>query len=173
MNGTRVLILFVFGFLLGTALIKCARAEEATFYVFNGQSVSNSITDAHSLAWGLEQETPTRIGVWDFGYVNEGHKGQDKRDGIYAMYQFPYKFTPSLTTSFAIGPYFTATTITDPDGVHYQDHYSWAGLAAASAEYSLTKHWRLQGRWAHVIYDQKNKDADLFLIGVGYTPPEW
>ena len=148
-------------------------AEQPTLYVFSGQAVSNSVTDEHSPAWNIEQETPTVHGVWNFGYLNEGHQLHDKRDGIYALYKFPYQFAPRVETAFAIGPYFTATTVTDRDGINYQDHYSWAALAAASVKYKLDKHWSLQGKWDHVLYATRNKDADIFLVGIGYTPVTW
>lgn len=150
-----------------------AFAEQPVIYVFDGRAVSNSITDVKSNAWGVEQETPTQYGLWDFGYLNEGHQQGDKRDGIYALMEFDYPFSHNVTTSFGIGPYFTSTTQTEPNGVDYRDHYSWAGLAAASVKYRATSHWSLKARWAHVVYAAHNKDADVFLVGVGYSPPSW
>lgn len=147
--------------------------ETATLYAFRGVSVSNSVTDQKSGAWSLEQKTPTRYGTWLFGYLNEGSKESDKRDGIYALRNFNYQFSPSFETSFATGPYFTATTITEQNKLNYQDHYSWAGLAEASANYALNKQLSLQVRWGHVIYAEQNKDADLFLFGIGFIPTSW
>jgi hypothetical protein len=152
---------------------KVASAEPATIYVLGGHTVSNSVSDEHSKAWGIEQSTPTKYGLWDFGYLNEGHMDGDKRDGIYAMREFVYQFSPRIKTSFAIGPYFTATTLTQDDEVHYIDHYSWAVLAGASVKYRVDGHWSLMGRWNHVLYADQNKDSDIFLIGAGYTPMSW
>ena len=148
-------------------------AEQPTITIFAGRAVSNSITDVHSNAWGIEQETPTRYGMLNFGYMNEGHQRGDKRDGIYAMREFNYQFAKHVETSFAIGPYFTATTQTAANGIDYQDHYSWAALAGASAKYHVDGHWSLMARWNHVLYAAHNKDADVFLIGVGYSPTKW
>lgn len=149
--------------------------KPSTITVFGGKSVSNSISDQKSNAWGLEQETPTRLGgAALFGYLNEGHKlnqyGGDKRDGVYLQAKFPYQLTHSVQTFFAAGPYYTATTITDPDGVHYRDSYCLSFLATAGVKVNLTEKWSTQARWAHVIFAPNNKDADVFLIGVGYTP---
>ena len=163
-------------YLLAAVLAATANMPEtraASLYTFGGEAVSNSLTDVHSRAWGVEQETPTQYGLWDFGYMNEGHQNGDKRDGIYALREFDYQFTQRVTTSFAAGPYFTATTQTNPNGYNYQDHYSWAGLAAASAKYQINTNWSVAARWAHVLYAVHNKDADIFLIGIGYSPTNW
>ena len=147
---------------------------DPTISVSGGRAVSNSISDEHSTAWEVEQETPTKYGTWLFGYLNEGHQsnsyGGDKRDGIYAQYEVPYRLTHTIHTSFAVGPYFTATTITDPDGIHYRDSYSTALLGTVGIKYSLNEKWSALFKWNHVIFAPRNKDADVFLIGVGYTP---
>jgi len=155
------------GLMFATAVFA---ADVPTLTVFGGRAVSNSVSDLKSNAWGVEQETPTKLGMWDFGYVNEGHQNGDKRDGICAMKAFDYQFAPKVQTSFAVGPYFTATTITAADGNHYQDHYRWAALASARVKYNVTEHWSVTGNRSHVLYRAGNKDADLFLIGVGYSP---
>ncbi len=167
--GFCIIVGLIFGALI--LIISCFvhPARAATMTVYGGRAVSNSITDVHSNAWGVEQET----GAWNFGYLNEGHQRGDKRDGIYAMRKFSYQFAKRITTSFAIGPYFTATTETASDGINYQDHYSWAALADASMRYRIDNNWSLTGRWAHVLYAARNKDADVFLIGFGYSPETW
>ena len=141
----------------------------ASLYVFGGEAVSNSISDLKSRSWGVEQQTDK----WSLGYVNEGHQNGDKRDGIYAQLRFPYQFSKDVVTAFSLGPYFTATTITEPDGIHYQDHYSWAAIASASVTYAVTERVSTQLRWSHVLYADQNKDADIFLIGTGFTPKAW
>lgn len=160
---SMMILLFIF---IAVIVYKKAKADELT--IFTGTSISNSVTDEHSTAWGVEQLTKTKYGLYEFGYLNEGHQGHDKRDGIYALYKFPNQLTERLETSFSIGPYFTSTTITEPNEIDYQDHYSWALLGNASVKYKIDSHWSLQARWGHVIYAVRNKDADLFLLGAGY-----
>lgn len=143
----------------------------STISVFSGRAVSNSISDEKSRAWGIEQETPTRFGIWQFGYLNEGHQHGDKRDGIYALIKAPYMLTKKVETSAAAGPYYTATTITEKDGIHYRDAYHTSLLATAGIKYLLDSHWDAQFRWSHVMFTRQNKhDADVFLFAVGYTP---
>jgi hypothetical protein len=151
-----------------------ASADTATLWVFGGRAVSNSITDVKSNAWGVYQETPTKFGRWDFGYLNEGHQGLDKRDGIYAMIDAQFALNSLLRTSFAIGPYFTATTVTATDGVSYKDTYRTDLLAKASIKYSVTNHWNVEASWWHALYSANDLrvhargDADVFTAGVGY-----
>lgn len=152
-----------------------AAVDDATLWVMGGTAVSNSVTDVKSRAWGVYQETPTNYGRWDLGYLNEGHQGLDKRDGIFAMYDAQFKLNSKVRTSFAFGPYFTATTVTEPDGVNYHDAYRTDLLAKASIKYSLAAHWALEAGWWHVLYsanDLKNHargDADVFTGAVGYV----
>lgn len=146
--------------------------SEATISVLGGTAVSNSVKDEKSRAWGVEQETPTRFGLWQFGYLNEGHQHGDKRDGIYALMKAPYALTSRVETSVAAGPYYTATTITEVDGIHYRDAYHTSLLATAGIKYSLDSHWDAQFRWSHVMFTRQNKhDADVFVFAVGYRPP--
>lgn len=148
-----------------------ANAEsDSAISLFLGRAVSNSITDGKSRAWGVEQETPTRLGTWLFGYLNEGHQNGDKRDGIYALIKAPYALTRRVETSIAVGPYYTATTITDPDGIRYRDEYCASLLASANVKYSLTDHWSTLFRWSHVMFAPHNKDADVFTVAIGYWP---
>lgn len=155
----------VLGCLLFPSLAFAANGAEIN--VYGGKAISNSIADTSSRAWGIEQETPTSFGTWVFGYLNEGHQNGDKRDGIYALPKFSYQLNEKLETSIAIGPYFTATTITEPDGVHYQDKYRFAGLGFAKVKYSLSESWAAFGAWGHVMYRRDNKDADVFVLGLG------
>ena len=142
-------------------------AQADSLVIYGGRSVSNSITDQKANAWSIEQITSTKLGKWDFGYLNEGHMGWDKRDGIYALPRFTALLTPNLSTTFGIGPYFTATTVTDPNGINYYDHYRWSILGTATMDYQVTKNYFVSIRWGHVMYTQ-NKDSDLFLFGLGY-----
>ena len=157
----------LWGIIFGILLAWGIPAHAASRIEFlGGVSVSNSISDQHALGWSIEQQTPTQFGTWNFGYLNEGHMGKygDKRDGIYAMRKFSYPFTENIQTSFAIGPYFTSTTITQPDGIHYRDTYRWDLLAGATVRYRLTDNLGLMARWNHVIF-AASKDSDIFLIG--------
>ena len=161
--------IIVLGCLLAPTL---AFADGASLYVCGGKAVSNSVTNAKSNAWCIGQETPTKIGTIDFGYLNEGHQldpianVEDKRDGVYALYKFAYQLTRSVETSVSLGPYFTSTTITESDGVHYQDKYRFAGLGFAKVKYDLGNSYSAFGEWGHVMYRRDNKDADIFTFGI-------
>jgi len=142
-----------------------AHADNGTFYVMGGDDVSNSVTDVKSKAWGVEEQTTS----YNFGYLNEGHQLGDKRDGIYAMRRFSEQITQNVQTSFGIGPYFTATTVTQTDGIHYVDHYRWVALANATVTYTHNE-YSVMARWNHVLY-AASKDSDVFMVGVGMTFP--
>lgn len=164
--------LYVFTLALATALAfttPAHAADGATVTLYGGASVANSISDSKSVSRGIEQSVPTTFGSLDLGYLNEGHIDNYKRDGIYIMPEFVYHLTPKLSTSFALGPYFTSTTIINPNGVTYQDHYSVAALSALNARYFVTDSVSVTARWGHVFYARDNRDTDVFMVGVGYT----
>lgn len=146
-----------------------AFATEPTLTYFSGRAVTNSINDESAEAFSVEQETPIAKTTWLFGYLNEGHKDNDKRDGLYAAYKLPYQFTKKFETSFALGPYFTANTLIKGDN-QYEQKYYFVGLTVASLKYQLTDNWSVQGRWSHVIFSPANRDADVFLFGIGFSP---
>lgn len=165
--------------------------EGSTMIVYGGVAVSNSISDEKSKAWGVEQEIVTDSGYhWQFGYMNEGHKiSGDKRDGIYSMIKLPYHLESGLITSFSVGPYLTATTVSDqtfssvtttgPGGTttvttesnvgKYHDSYGLVVLAAADITYDFNREIGVGFDWRHVMFTKGSKDADVFLIGVRYT----
>lgn len=149
-------------------LLYIQEATADSLMIYGGKAVSNSITDQKAAAWGIEQVTNTKLGKWQFGYVNEGHIGWDKRDGIYALPRWSSHLTNNLITSFGIGPYLSATTVTQPDGIHYIDHYRWDVLGTATVDYSLTTNYYISARWGHTMYTS-SKDTDLFLLGIGYN----
>ncbi len=155
--------------LVGLFATSALAADGATVTLYGGVSVANSISDSKSVSRSIEQSVPTKFGSLDLGYLNEGHIDNYKRDGIYVMPEFAYHLTPKLATSFALGPYFTSTTIIDPNGVTYQDHYSVAALSAVSARYFITDSVSMTARWGHVFYARDNRDTDVFMLGVGYT----
>ena len=151
-----------------------APESRSTISVCGGTTVSNSIKDEKSHAWCIEQETPTSRGTWLFGYLNEGHLHGDKRDGIYALYKFPHNLTPRVETSVAAGPYYTATTVTEADGVEYRDVYCLSLLATAGVKVALDDNWSTQFRWSHAMFTRNNRhDTDVFAIHVGYKPKGW
>lgn len=170
-SGMRTFFLLVVALLFSINVYADPSDPGSTISVFVGQAVSNSVSDEKSRAWGIEQETRTRdTGTWLFGYLNEGHQLGDKRDGIYAQLKIPHALTHRMETSIAVGPYYTATTITEPDGVHYRDSYCTSLLASASIKYALGEHWSTQFRWSHVMFAPENKDADVFVWAIGYYP---
>lgn len=162
----------LFLFVVVSQLFSVNVYADGTVWLSAGVGVSNSVTDERSRAWSVEQETPTHLGTWLFGYLNEGHKKGDKRDGIYALLKAPYVLTNKVETSIAVGPYYTATTITDPDGIHYRDAYCMSLIASAGVKYSLNDRWATQFKWSHVMFAPNNKDADVFIVAVGYRP-DW
>ena len=184
--------------LLIVALMVSASAFASTISIFGGKSISNSLSDEKSNAWGVEQEVIFSKGrVWQFGYLNEGHKPStgDKRDGLYAMYKLPYNLTERLVTSFSAGPYFTATTIGDQSTSvstlncdcsfngsttttinnqgAYHDSYHLSLLTSVATRYYVTPLVDVELRWNHVMFtkgslSRPNTDADVFLAAIGY-----
>jgi len=153
--------------IINFGLLYAQEATADTLMVYGGKAISNSITDQKAAAWGIEQVTKTKYGTWNLGYINEGHIKWDKRDGIYALPRWSADLTDHLKTSFGIGPYLSATTITQPDGIHYIDHYRWDILGTATVDYTFSKQYVVSARWGHTMYTG-SKDTDLFLFGVGY-----
>lgn len=161
--------------------------EGATLWGFNGTAILNSVSDSKSNAWGIYQETPTKYGIWDLGYLNEGDQQTcvaqtlkvcfgDKRDGMFALYEIPWKLSKNLQTSFALGPYFSATTVTEPNGIDYHDAYRTDLLTKASVTYVFNDRWKTSLDWWRVMYSTNDfvqdgmparGDSDVFSISIG------
>jgi hypothetical protein len=146
-----------------------ACAADSPLMFSGGVGVSNSLQDEHSHAWGVWQDVDHGSWTARFGYLNEGHRKGDKRDGIFAQGVWLHRLTPALASEFSIGPYYTATTVST-GAFTYKDEYRFALLGGFALRLDLTPHWLTSVGWQHVMFTKDSKDADVFLIGLGWRP---
>lgn len=161
--------LSVFALCAGLALCTPAHAGEP-ITLFGGSAVSNSLNDAHSIAWAVSQRIDYGFRYWtaEYGYLNEGHRDGSKRDGIFALARANHRLGKDFSTSFVAGPYLTADTrATGPET--YRDVYGLALLTGFDLSYDIGARWATTLRWQHVITFQ-DRDSDVFLLGVSLKP---
>jgi hypothetical protein len=153
---------------LGDAPEEYSYVTENEFTLFGGQSVVNTFLSQSARAYGGEY----RRGLvphldWTVSAIYEGDPEIIRRNGLATQLWFVNTFfDESLAVGVGLGPYF------------YLDHKdaTRAGSknpAAIAPLASLTVSTRLSDHWiARLVFDRVttsyNRDADIFLLGVGY-----
>lgn len=144
--------------------------------VYGGESIMNSLNDAKSTSYQVDQTNHigTTIGGYrygsDFGYLNLGHASIGhglylKTDGIFALYRVSDR-VGNISTFAGVGPYLFAVTV--PTGLGtYQDRYGAALMTAAGLQYRLGD-WRVRASWERET-TFRSLDEDVILLGVGHT----
>ncbi len=151
-------------------------AKAATIAIYGGQSILNSLNDAHGSAYEVDQTNHlgTTIGGYrygsDFGYLNLGHQTvypgvELKTDGIYGLYRVSDRVGP-ISTYAGIGPYLFAVTVPTGMGT-YQDRYGVALMTEVGVQYRISS-WRFRAAWERET-TWKSMDEDIILFGVGHT----
>ena len=153
---------------LGDAPEEYSYVTESELTFFGGQSVVNTFFSQSARAYGVEY----RRGLvphldWTVSGIYEGDPEIIRRSGLATQLWFVNTFfNERLTIGGGLGPYF------------YLDHKNpvRAGTkipAAIAPLASLTISTRLSDHWiARMVFDRVttsyNRDADIFLIGLGY-----
>ena len=151
-------------------------ATRPVISVYGGESIMNSLNDAKSTSYQVDQTNHlgTTIGDYrygaDFGYLNLGHASIGhglylKTDGIFALYRVSDR-VGNISTFAGVGPYLFAVTVPTGGGT-YQDRYGVALMTAAGLQYRLGD-WRVRASWERETTFQ-NFDEDIILLGVGHT----
>jgi hypothetical protein len=133
--------------------------NEVTF--FAGRSVANSATDSAAPAESLQyRRSLTPHFDWTIGWLNEHNP--ISRSGpttqIWAGRTFVHD---RIGIEIGIGPYLAY----DWSGPENTTKLNW--LASLSGSIRFTEHWLVRGTWNRVT-SGNDRDADLFLLGVGY-----
>lgn len=171
---------FILGFLWGVLVCEVARADD-TLWLSAGRSVTNSSYPLlKSKSWGVAQDLTWKDWHYRLGYLNEGHKDDaftlGKRDGIYAQWVGTHWLTPKLATELSLGPYISATTVSNHGERGYTDEYKLNALAGAGLKYRLTSTVSLMGSWQRALWTKiqgRYADTDIFSLWIGYRPKAW
>lgn len=140
-----------------------ASTDEA-LTVMAGQGINNSLSSETSVIEALEYRRAVgRYVDWTVTAINEGSTPQSKRNGVASQLWLVRSVSQQVEIEAGAGFYFNAKV---PDGEGQRSHK--AGLLSMGARYHLSKHIVGQALWNRVVSDY-HRDADLFLIGLGYT----
>ncbi|MFC4338741.1 porin family protein [Cupriavidus numazuensis] len=136
--------------------------------VFLGARIVNSFESETGFAAAAEY----RHGFWrgvegTISYFSESSSDLVQRRGVAAQAWLNGGFFDDrLTLGVGAGPYYATTLhVRGPDAEASPSR--WSALLTLSASYRLSSHWLGRMSWNRVMtgYD---RDADLFLAGVGY-----
>jgi hypothetical protein len=142
-------------------------ASELT--VFGGQSVVNTFLSENAGAYAAEYRRGWIPHLdWSASYIHEGDPEIIRRSGL-ALQVWPVNtfFNDRISVGVGIGPYVyldhkhpvTKTALKLPAAV--------APLASLTISARLSEHWRARLIW-HRVTSNYNRDADIFLLGIGY-----
>ncbi|CAG9165727.1 hypothetical protein LMG23992_00584 [Cupriavidus laharis] len=136
--------------------------------IFLGTNIVNSFDSETDFAAAVEY----RHGFWrgvegTLSYFSEGSSDLLRRRGVAAQAWLSGGFFGDrLTLGVGAGPYYATTLHVGGPGADSSPS-RWAGLLTMSASYRISEHWLGRLSWNRVMtgYD---RDADIFLAGVGY-----
>lgn len=156
-------VLFLFLLLLSYPIY----AISDTLQFSAGSGTLNSIQDQKSRVWLVSDSIPlTDTTDIEVGYMNEGHKTGIKRDGILVAGDFWRNIYPNWYLGATAGGYIADSTL---GTISYTDSKQLDFITGFSVKYNVDNNWNLIGRWVHVL-TFSNLDADVFTLGVGFTP---
>lgn len=156
---------------LGDAPEQYAYVTENEFTLFGGQSVVNTFLSEKALAYAAEYRRGLVPHIdWTVGAIYEGDPQIIRRSGLTAqLWAVNTFFDGRIAVGGGLGPYI------------YLDHKNPAGAgdinpAAVAPLASLTFAVRLSDAWlARLVFNRVtssyNRDADIFLLGLGYRWP--
>jgi hypothetical protein len=165
------------GFLVALAYCSTAKADDRRstgdqpLMLHKGISASNSAYPiVRDKAYSLTQDVDfAMFGRLRFGYLNEGHLRELKRDGLFVQLVFQHPLTSSFLVEAAVGPYVTATT-QEKSVNAWQDKYDLAALVGLSARWQLSTHWVVGPTWQHPMLNRDGRDTDVFMLTLGWQP---
>lgn len=151
-----------------------------------GQTILNSLQDEKALAWSVDfRHILTSKSEWSLTYLNEGHPaGAPKRDGVAGELWLADDYKGGRwKLSAGTGPYLRFSTtpsvetynytegsrvFTVTRSSYYEDAHRLAWLVSLSVARRLSRDIVVRGTW-HRIVSGNNTDADVFLIGLGWS----
>ena len=143
-----------------------ATDQELTLFV--GQSIVNTARSEDALASAIEFRSALSPHFeWSAAWINEGDPQIIRRNGFASQLWLVETFLEkNLTLGLGLGPYLLFDRKRAP--VAGQDNpRNLAALVSPSATLRLSAHWRARLTW-HRVVSTYNRDADLFLVGLGY-----
>jgi len=163
--------------IFGLAFCTQSKADD-TLWLSAGRSVTNSSYPLlKSKSWGVAQDLTWHDWHYRLGYLNEGHKEDEftlgKRDGIYAQWLGTHWLTPKLATELSVGPYISATTVSNPGQKGYADEYRLNALIGVGVKYRLSPTVKVMGMWQRALWTKiegRYADTDIFSLWIGYSP---
>jgi len=128
-----------------------------------GKSVVNTLNSQSGVASSLEfRKGFARYGDWSVSFINEGDAEIIKRAGFAGQVWLTDVFlNQKLTVAFGAGPY----VFIDRD--QSESRSDVTGMVTPSVSWRFNDHWLARLNWNRVITGY-NRDADLFLLGLGY-----
>ncbi|WP_229258481.1 hypothetical protein [Duganella rivi] len=139
-------------------------ATDEAVTVLAGQGITNSLSSETTAIAALEYRRAVgRYVDWTLTALYEGNTAQSKRNGVATQLWLIRSLNPKVELGMGAGPYFN---IRVPDGEGQRSHRS--GLVSVASRYHWSKQVVAEVSWNRVVTDY-HRDADLFLIGVGYS----
>jgi hypothetical protein len=166
-NSTTLLMLGVgyrFNGVKGDKLHLEGPSTDEAITVMAGQGITNSL---HSETAGIAaieyRRAVGRYVDWTVTAINEGNSAQSKRNGVATQLWLIRSLNQKVEIGMGAGPYFNVKV---PDAEGQRSHK--AGLISIGGRYHLAKRVVAEATWNRVVTDY-HRDADLFLIGLGYS----
>ncbi|WP_229262372.1 hypothetical protein [Duganella guangzhouensis] len=129
-----------------------------------GQGITNSLDSERATIAALEYRRAIgRYVDWTVTAINEGSTAQSKRNGVASQLWLIRSVSPKVEIGAGAGFYFNAKV---PDADGQRSHK--AGLISIATRYHLTRRVVGEVTWNRVVSDY-HRDADLFLMGLGYS----
>lgn len=144
--------------------------NELTF--FGGQSVVNTFLSESAFAYAVEfRRGLIRHVDWTAGFIHEGDPKIIRRSGV-ALQLWPVNtfFNNRLSVGVGLGPYVYLDR-RHPVNPTKSIPAAIAPLASLTFSARLSGNWRARLIWNRVT-SSYNRDADIFLLGVGYYWPD-
>lgn len=132
-----------------------------------GSVTENNSSDNTANTFSIQDLVDIKGNYINFGYINEGHLPNLKRDGIFTEIYFPHQSSDKLSESIAIGPYLSTTTVTNFNLKSAIDQYNLNLLVGIYVKYNIYDKVNMVGQWQRVT-TFSNTDTDLYLAGVSF-----
>ena len=145
--------------------------SEAEFTVFAGQSVVNTFFSPAARAYAMEYRHGFTPHIdWTASLIYEGNPQIVRRSGFatqaWAVNTF---FDERFTVGIGFGPYFYIDQ-KHPEPASASSPAKITPLASITLSQRLSDHWIARLNF-HRVTSSYNRDADIFLLGLGYRWP--
>lgn len=151
---------------LGDAPAMKGFVTENELTAFGGQSVVNTFFSQEARAYALEFRRGLAPHVdWTVTALHEGDPLIVRRNGLAAQVWAINTFDEKVTFGIGAGPYAYIDRRHPPTGDHTPA--ALAPLVSLTAARRISDHWIARLTW-HRVVSSYNRDADIFLLGLGY-----